>query len=166
MGSGKVIRIHVAGVLHSSTLNVAALLGLRLSDQFPEAAVDVIDLSDGATREDTAVIVDTLDSRLQQGTLSRVIEEQDTAFIVTHRAIENGEDREVLPGLYRHYKGGEFEVVRVVKDCDVDRDYVVFHRTGDADGQWYTRTLGEFNSVVSGDVASGQENKIRRFEKL
>lgn len=166
MGSGKLIRIHVAGVSLSSSLNVACLVAQRLSDQFPESSVDVQDLSDGASSQGTAVIVDTLDSRLAQGDLSRIIEEQDTAFIVTHRSIENGDDREVVPGLYRHYKGGEFVVVRVVKDCDLDIDNVVFHRIEEPDGQWYSRTLGEFNSMVSGDIASGQDRKIRRFEKV
>lgn len=164
--AGKLIRIHVAGVALSSSLNVAALISQDLMDHFPESPVETDDLSDARDLGGLALIFQELDSRQYLGQLARTVEDEDTAFIVTHRAIENGEPREVVPGLYRHYKGGEFEVVRVVKDCDLDSENVVFHRVDDPNGQWYSRTLGDFNSMVSGDVASGQDNKIRRFEKV
>ena len=67
---------------------------------------------------------------------------------------------------YRHFKGGEYEVVAVARDCeDVDKEVVVYralYATEDFPfGQIWTRSLEDFVGFKEKDV-----EKIKRFSLI
>jgi hypothetical protein len=40
------------------------------------------------------------------------------------------------PGLYRHFKGGEYEVLSVARDSETDQLVVVYHSAGEPTNLW------------------------------
>jgi len=69
-------------------------------------------------------------------------------------------------GRYRHFKGGEYEVIAVARDCEDAEKRVVVYRalysSEDFDvGQVWTRSLEDF---VGFKVVYGK--KIKRFEYI
>jgi hypothetical protein len=67
---------------------------------------------------------------------------------------------EPLPGRYRHYKGGEYEVVGVARHSETDERLVVYRPLYNATGLW-VRPLAMFLETV---VVSG--NPVPRFAYL
>jgi hypothetical protein len=58
----------------------------------------------------------------------------------------------VIPGIYRHYKGGIFKVVAEAKMDDTNEDYIVFHSVYQGiergAGGWWIRHKDEFTEDV------------------
>jgi hypothetical protein len=65
---------------------------------------------------------------------------------------------EVRPGRYRHFKGGEYEVIGVARDSESDQELVVYRALYGDRGLW-VRPLRMFTEIVERD---GQ--RVRRFE--
>jgi hypothetical protein len=54
------------------------------------------------------------------------------------------------PGLYRHYKGGEYEVISVARHSETGEQLVVYRCLYD-DGSWWVRPLEMFAESVEVD---------------
>ena len=65
---------------------------------------------------------------------------------------------EIAVGRYRHYKGGEYEVISVAQHSETHEKVVVYRCLYD-DGSWWVRPLAMFTETV--DV-NGQ--MVPRFE--
>lgn len=68
--------------------------------------------------------------------------------------------QEPLPGRYRHYKGGEYEVVGVARHSETDEQLVVYRCLYDNNSLW-VRPLTMFLETVS---IEGRE--LPRFELI
>ena len=66
----------------------------------------------------------------------------------------------VRPGRYRHFKGGEYEVVGVARHSETDDRYVVYRPLYGAADLW-VRPLAMFAETVTHD---GQA--VPRFERI
>ena len=66
----------------------------------------------------------------------------------------------IKPGRYRHYKGGEYEVLGVAKHSETEEGFVVYRQLYGAGGLWI-RPTGMFAETV---VVGGQT--VPRFEFL
>ena len=64
----------------------------------------------------------------------------------------------VRPGRYRHFKGGEYEVIGVARDSEREQEVVVYRALYGERGLW-VRPLRMFTEIVERD---GQ--RVRRFE--
>jgi cyclomaltodextrinase / maltogenic alpha-amylase / neopullulanase len=64
----------------------------------------------------------------------------------------------VRPGRYRHFKGGEYEVIGIARDSETEQEMVVYRALYGERGLW-VRPLRMFLEVVERD---GQ--RMRRFE--
>lgn len=53
----------------------------------------------------------------------------------------------ITPGIYRHYKGGEYEVIGVGKNEATLEDVVIYKALYDGGGLW-VRTLKVFEEMV------------------
>ena len=62
---------------------------------------------------------------------------------------------------YRHFKGGEYEVVGVARNCDRSEQYVVVYRSL-YDGKVWVRLLEEFE----GDKIFEDGRRVKRFVKI
>jgi hypothetical protein len=62
------------------------------------------------------------------------------------------------PGLYRHFKGGEYEVLQVARHSETEEVLVVYRSLDDPATIW-VRPLEMFSSVVD-----GPEGLLPRFE--
>lgn len=51
--------------------------------------------------------------------------------------------------VYRHWKGGLYEVLGIARDAGCDDSVVVYRRVGET--AWYTRTARNFFGMASGD---------------
>ncbi|MFS0730061.1 DUF1653 domain-containing protein [Curtobacterium sp. 1P10AnD] len=60
----------------------------------------------------------------------------------------------VEPGRYRHFKGGEYEVVLVAKDVETEEPVVVYQALYGERGHW-VRSLADFTAWVSRDGYEG-----------
>lgn len=60
----------------------------------------------------------------------------------------------VEPGRYRHFKGGEYEVVLVAKDVETEEPVVVYQALYGERGHW-VRSLADFTARVSRDGYEG-----------
>jgi len=60
---------------------------------------------------------------------------------------------------YRHFKGGEYEIVALARDCN-SLEEVVVYRALYGDGQIWTRSLAEFEGFK--EFEDGR--KVKRFE--
>ncbi|GGK96720.1 hypothetical protein GCM10009769_13580 [Curtobacterium luteum] len=60
----------------------------------------------------------------------------------------------VTPGRYRHFKGGEYEVVLVAKDVETEEPVVVYQALYGERGHW-VRSLADFTAWVSRDGYEG-----------
>ena len=67
---------------------------------------------------------------------------------------------ELPPGRYRHFKGGEYEVLAVATHSET-REKLVVYRPLYNDSGWWVRPLAMFLETV---VHDGRE--VRRFELL
>ena len=65
----------------------------------------------------------------------------------------------IVGGRYRHFKGREYEVLMLAKDCESLRDVVVY-RALYGEGQVWTRDLEEFDGFKK--FEDGRE--VKRFE--
>ncbi|PYY32101.1 DUF1653 domain-containing protein [Curtobacterium sp. MCJR17_055] len=61
---------------------------------------------------------------------------------------------DVMPGRYRHFKGGEYEVVLVAKDVETEEPVVVYQALYGERGYW-VRSLADFTAHVSRDGYEG-----------
>ena len=61
---------------------------------------------------------------------------------------------DVTPGRYRHFKGGEYEVVLVARDVETEEPVVVYQAQYGERGYW-VRSLADFTSMVSRDGYEG-----------
>ena len=68
--------------------------------------------------------------------------------------------QELLPGRYRHYKGGEYEVVGVARHSESDERLVVYRCLYDNNSLW-VRPLAMFVETV---LVDGRE--LPRFERI
>ena len=66
----------------------------------------------------------------------------------------------VKPGRYRHFKGGEYEVIGIARDSETDQEMVVYRALYGERGLW-VRPLRMFTEIVDRD---GQ--RVRRFERI
>jgi hypothetical protein len=66
----------------------------------------------------------------------------------------------VRPGRYRHFKGGEYEVIGIARDSETEQEMVVYRALYGDRGLW-VRPLRMFTEIVERD---GQ--RVRRFELL
>ena len=69
-------------------------------------------------------------------------------------------NREPAPGLYRHYKGGEYRVIGTARHSETDELLVVYRCLYDNDSLW-VRPLAMFMETV---IVAGQE--VPRFTPL
>ncbi|WP_439690881.1 DUF1653 domain-containing protein [Curtobacterium sp. SP.BCp] len=60
----------------------------------------------------------------------------------------------MTPGRYRHFKGGEYEVVLVAKDVETEQPVVVYQALYGERGHW-VRSLADFTAWVSRDGYEG-----------
>lgn len=63
-------------------------------------------------------------------------------------------DVSVTPGRYRHFKGGEYEVVLVAKDVETEEPVVVYQALYGERGHW-VRSFADFTAWVSRDGYEG-----------
>lgn len=63
-------------------------------------------------------------------------------------------------GKYRHFKGGEYEVLGVAKHSETEEEYVVYRQLY-GDGHMWIRPLAMFEEQVE-----YQGRPVRRFEKI
>lgn len=65
-----------------------------------------------------------------------------------------------MKGIYRHYKGNEYEVIGTAKHSETEEDLVVYFSVKNP-GQLWVRPLAMFNEEIelNGD-------KIQRFKKI
>lgn len=61
---------------------------------------------------------------------------------------------DVVPGRYRHFKGGEYAVVLVAKDVETEEPVVVYQALYGEHGHW-VRSLADFTAHVSRDGYDG-----------
>ncbi|GAA3334840.1 DUF1653 domain-containing protein [Curtobacterium albidum] len=61
---------------------------------------------------------------------------------------------DVISGRYRHFKGGEYEVVLVAQDVETEEPVVVYQALYGERGHW-VRTLADFTAHVSRDGYEG-----------
>ena len=66
----------------------------------------------------------------------------------------------IKPGRYRHYKGGEYEVLGIAKHSETEEDFVVYRQLYGAGGLWI-RSKAMFAETV---MIEGRS--IPRFELL
>jgi hypothetical protein len=66
----------------------------------------------------------------------------------------------IKPGRYRHYKGGEYEVLGVAKHSETEEDFVVYRQLYGAGGLWI-RPKEMFAEMVAIDG-----RPVPRFEWL
>ena len=63
-------------------------------------------------------------------------------------------------GIYRHFKGNLYEVLFLARDCDDEREVVVYKALY-GDGQIWVRKAEEFAETVTRDGKT-----FKRFEKV
>jgi hypothetical protein len=61
---------------------------------------------------------------------------------------------DVIPGRYRHFKGGEYQVVLVARDVETEEPVVVYQALYGEFGHW-VRSLSDFTAQVSRDGYEG-----------
>lgn len=66
----------------------------------------------------------------------------------------------IRPGLYRHYKGKEYEVLGVARDAETLHAVVVYRALHGEHGLW-VRAVEMFQETVERDGA-----RVRRFEYI
>ena len=69
-------------------------------------------------------------------------------------------EQELLPGRYRHYKGGEYEVVGIARHSESDEQLVVYRCLYDDNSPW-VRPLSMFIEKI---VIKGRE--VSRFVRI
>ncbi|ROS72177.1 uncharacterized protein DUF1653 [Curtobacterium sp. PhB130] len=60
----------------------------------------------------------------------------------------------MTPGRYRHFKGGEYEVLLVARDTETEQPVVVYQALYGERGHW-VRSLADFTAHVSRDGYEG-----------
>ncbi|TCK63117.1 uncharacterized protein DUF1653 [Curtobacterium sp. PhB136] len=60
----------------------------------------------------------------------------------------------MTPGRYRHFKGGEYEVLLVARDTETEEQVVVYQALYGERGHW-VRSLADFSAHVSRDGYEG-----------
>lgn len=53
----------------------------------------------------------------------------------------------IKPGIYRHFKGGRYQVVGVARHSETEEEMVVYRQMYD-DGSWWVRPLTHFTESV------------------
>lgn len=72
----------------------------------------------------------------------------------------NHSEAQLLPGRYRHFKGGEYEVIGIATHSETHEPMVVYRPLYDDTGMW-VRPLAMFLETV---VHEGRT--VRRFERI
>lgn len=70
------------------------------------------------------------------------------------------EEKEILPGRYRHFKGGEYEVIGIAHHSETKEEMVVYRALYGEGGLW-VRPAAMFRELVEADG-----KKCRRFERI
>lgn len=70
-------------------------------------------------------------------------------------------DRTLNPGIYRHYKGAEYEVLYTARHSETE-EWLVVYRQGYGDRSVWVRPLDMFIEKVV--LSSGEE--VARFQKV
>ena len=68
--------------------------------------------------------------------------------------------RKILPGKYRHFKGGEYEVLYLAKHSETEEELVVYRALYGEQGVW-VRPAAMWNELVEKDG-----RMVPRFERL
>ncbi len=68
--------------------------------------------------------------------------------------------KEPAPGRYRHYKGGEYEVIGVARHSETDELLVVYRPLYNTTGLW-VRPLAMFRETVTNNGTT-----VPRFERI
>jgi hypothetical protein len=68
--------------------------------------------------------------------------------------------QEVLPGRYRHYKGGEYQVLLVARHSETEEPLVIYQAMYGEQGYW-ARPLSMFV-----EQCQVEGKKVQRFERL
>ena len=77
-----------------------------------------------------------------------------------NNSVEELKEQEVTPGRYRHFKGGEYEVIGFAKHTETGEKLVLYHIMPNGEELW-ARPYDMFKEVIWRDG-----KQIRRFEKL
>jgi hypothetical protein len=67
---------------------------------------------------------------------------------------------ELTPGRYRHFKGGEYEVIDVARDSETEQPMVIYRALYGDFGLW-VRPLAMFTEMIERDGV-----RVRRFERI
>lgn len=70
--------------------------------------------------------------------------------VVSGRPGIGGMSSDVMPGRYRHFTGGEYEVVLVAKDVETEEPVVVYQVLYGEPGHW-VRSVADFTAHVFHD---------------
>jgi hypothetical protein len=72
--------------------------------------------------------------------------------------------KQITPGIYRHYKGGIYKVVAVAKMDDSNEEFVVFHSVYQGlergEGGWWIRRKDEFEEEIEYKGKTGPRFKF------
>ena len=68
---------------------------------------------------------------------------------------------ELLPGIYRHYKGNEYKVIGVGKDTETEEDVVIYQPLYESDVAYWVRPFDMFNDTVTVDGKI-----VNRFDRI
>ncbi len=66
----------------------------------------------------------------------------------------SSEAKNLKPGIYRHFKGGEYQLIKVARDSETTKEVVVYQSLEHPDRVW-VRPLGMFIENVSRDGYDG-----------
>ncbi len=66
--------------------------------------------------------------------------------------------REILPGKYRHYKGGEYEVIGIASHSETLEPMVIYRALYGEGGLW-ARPAGMWNELIA-------DKGVRRFTRI
>jgi molecular chaperone GrpE len=71
--------------------------------------------------------------------------------------VEKKKEAKFIPGIYKHYKGGKYQVLFIAHDKERNHETVVYKELDNE--KYYTRSLKNFTAVIKED-----KKKINRFE--
>ncbi len=69
--------------------------------------------------------------------------------------------QELKPGRYRHFKGGEYEVLGVARHSETLQEFVVYRHLGDKDSGLWIRPKAMFLETIEQDG-----RRLPRFEYI
>ncbi|MDB5168548.1 MAG: hypothetical protein JWO55_806 [Candidatus Saccharibacteria bacterium] len=67
----------------------------------------------------------------------------------------------ITPGVYRHYKGGEYKVIGIGRNTETEEDVVIYQPLYKSDVAYWVRPYEMFFDTVEADGV-----KVSRFKKV